>query len=226
MILHLPMQVLVVLVPLLLFSLVIHEYAHARTAWQFGDGTAKAMGRLTLNPLAHLDPIGTHRPAAGRVRLGQARAGQPLQPPPAKVGRHRREPGRAGQQPHAGDPQPAFASRLDCISSVTCRFPIGVYEMVFRALAWLAMINIALFAFNLIPLFPLDGHHILRELLPVRNHQDFMMWQMKYGRIALMALVFGPGLVATLTNNPAFPDPINWLFSHAQGIIFQVMGMG
>jgi len=48
-----------IMIPPLLFSLVIHEYAHARTALAFGDPTARDMGRLTLNPLAHLDPFGT-----------------------------------------------------------------------------------------------------------------------------------------------------------------------
>ena len=60
MLLRLPIEVLVILLPILLFSLCFHEFSHAFIAYMYGDNTAYHKGRLTLNPLSHLDPIGTY----------------------------------------------------------------------------------------------------------------------------------------------------------------------
>ena len=59
MLFHLPIEILAVLLPILIFSLCFHEFAHGYTAFKLGDNTAYNEGRLTLNPLAHLDPIGS-----------------------------------------------------------------------------------------------------------------------------------------------------------------------
>ena len=59
MLLRLPMEVLIILLPILIFSLCFHEFSHGYIAYKLGDHTASRNGRLTLNPLAHLDPIGS-----------------------------------------------------------------------------------------------------------------------------------------------------------------------
>ena len=224
MIFHLPVSTIVILLPLLLFSLIIHEFAHARTAWNFGDGTAKAMGRMTLNPLAHIDPIGAL--ALLFVGFGWAK--------PVPVNPFNLHPRRLGDiaVSLAG---PASNLMLAVISLLLLRgwialddhyhesIPDNVFNTVDKVLFFLAIINIGLFAFNLVPLFPLDGHHILRELLPVNHQQDFMTWQLKYGRIILMALIFGPSLLSQVTNNPDFPDPLSLLFSYATKTVLSIM---
>ena len=200
MIFHLPVSTIVILMPLLLYSLVIHEFAHARTAWNFGDPTAKDMGRMTLNPLAHIDPLG----AITLLIVGFGWA-QPVPVNPFNL--HPRRLGDIAVS-LAG---PASNLMIAILSLLLLRgwialanhYPESITDNVFntvnKALLFLAIINVGLFAFNLIPLFPLDGHHILRELLPANYQQDFMIWQMGFGRILLMALLFGPALLAQVT---------------------------
>ena len=215
---------ILMLLPPLIFSLVIHEHAHARTAWSFGDPTARNMGRMTLNPLAHLDPIGLL--ALIFVGFGWAK--------PVPVNPFNLHPRRLGNiaVSLAG---PASNLLLAIISLLLLRgwdmayvhglVGNSVYDPVAKGLFTLGLINILLCTFNLIPLFPLDGHHILRELLPVDHQQGFMMWQLQYGRILLMALLFGPALLRQVTNNPNIPDPIHLLFNYASDAILAVMHM-
>lgn len=223
MIFQLPLSSVVILLPLLLFSLVIHEFAHARTAWNFGDGTAKALGRMTLNPLVHIDPIGAL--ALLFVGFGWAK--------PVPVNPFNLHPRRLGDiaVSLAG---PASNLMIAILSLLLLRgwvaldshlsIPDNVFDTVVKVLSFLAIINIGLFAFNLIPLFPLDGHHILRELLPGFHQEGFMRWQMQYGRIFLMALLFGPTLLTRMTNNANIPDPLDLLFSYATSLILTVTG--
>jgi Zn-dependent protease len=226
MLFHLPLSVLVLVLPLLISSLVIHEYAHARTAWNFGDGTAKAMGRVTLNPLAHLDPFGTI--ALLLVGFGWAK--------PVPVNPNNLQPRRLGDiaVTLAG---PGSNLLVAVVSLLLLRgwfaaaghwhtlAGTATYEMIAKALLILGSINIGLCAFNMIPLFPLDGHHILREILPVRHHQEFMYWQFRYGRLLLLALIIGPDLLGQMTGNPSFPDPVLWFLDHAQYLAMKIMGM-
>ena len=214
-----------VLLPPLIFSLVIHEYAHARTAWSFGDPTAKHMGRLTLNPMAHLDPIGTL--ALIFVGFGWAK--------PVPVNPFNLHPRRLGDiaVSLAG---PMSNLLLAVISFLLFRGWImlytreiigeSIYEPVADSLFRLGIINVVLCTFNLIPLFPLDGHHILREILPDRHQEGFMRWQLHFGRVLLMALLFGPRLISAVTNNPNVPDPLHWVIRHAGQVVLSVMGMG
>ncbi len=216
---------MLMLLPPLLFSLVIHEYAHARTAWSFGDPTAKNMGRLTLNPMAHLDPIGTL--ALIFIGFGWAK--------PVPINPMNLHPRRLGDiaVSLAG---PMSNLVLAVISFLLYRgwavldarqlVPESVFEPVADSLFLLGIINVLLCTFNLIPLFPLDGHHILRELLPNDHQEGFMRWQMQYGRVALMAMLFGPRLISAVTNNPNVPDPLHWVIRHASQVVLTAMGMG
>jgi len=211
-----------ILIPPLLFSLVIHEYAHARTALAFGDPTARNMGRLTLNPLAHLDPFGTL--CIILVGFGWAK---PVPVNPANLSPY---PMGSIAVSVAG---PASNLLLAVVTALLLRlwwmFGIAVgaevYAAIYGYLLYIASVNIILCVFNLIPLFPLDGHHVARELLPVERQYGFMRWQVRFGSILLMALIFGPRLLAALTRNPNIPDPLGWVFMHVRTIVLGALGI-
>ena len=178
------------LLPALLFSLVIHEYAHARTALAFGDRTAQYSGRLTLNPLAHLDPVGTLCIFFANFGWAKPVPVNPLNLYPRQLGSI--AVSLAGPMSNLGV---AIATALLTWLWFTFgpRFVDGrTLGTVANYALTLASINVMLFAFNLIPLFPLDGHHIVRELLPISKQQAFMRWQLSFGQIALLAMIFIP----------------------------------
>ena len=145
--------------PAILFALTVHEFFHAWTALKFGDSTARDMGRLTLNPLAHLDPLGTLTMFLSGFKFGWAK--------PVPINLHNlRNPRVADFWISAAGPLSNFA--LAFIFGTLFRFAgqIGVHEALYKFLYYSVSINVGLAVFNLLPLFPLDGSHILRNLLP------------------------------------------------------------
>lgn len=145
--------------PSILFALTVHEYSHAWTALRFGDPTARDMGRLTLNPLKHLDLMGTLMMFISQFRFGWAKP-VPINP------MNLRNPRVADIWISAAGPISNIG--LAIIFGTIFRFYIqfGTSEAVALFLHLSVMINIGLACFNMIPLFPLDGSHILRNLLP------------------------------------------------------------
>lgn len=214
--------VFAILVPALLLSLTLHEFAHARIALSFGDPTALRAGRVTLNPLRHLDPLGT-------IMLLFAGFGWAK---PVPVNPYNLHPRRLGDimVSLAG---PLSNLCLAVIAGCLMRIVIVAYaagvvgqigELLFKALMILLTINVCLFTFNLIPLFPLDGHHILRELLPPGKQTGFMHWQMKYGMWALVLLLAGPGLFGHILKRP-IPDPLGWLIGTVMTTAEHMLGL-
>jgi len=198
---------LLALAPGLLFSLTIHEYAHARVALAFGDPTAYCLGRVSLNPLRHLDPIGTIM--IFLIGFGWAK--------PVPVNSANLRP------PRLGDIAVSLAgvgSNFLFAVILAAGFRIlsvsGVFEGEHGKLASYVIlrtigINIILCLFNLIPLFPLDGHHVARELLPPSQRGRFMEWQVRYGRIILIGFLVLPAFV------PGMPDPLGIVFRNVLG---------
>lgn len=195
---------LLMLAPGLLFSLVIHEYAHARTALAFGDPTARDMGRITLNPLRHLDPIGTLMIFV--IGFGWAR---PVPVNPANL----HPPGKGDIAVSLAGPLSnlAFAMLLAVVVRILIAADaLGAHslvEEVVKVMLFTMRVNICLFMFNLLPLFPLDGHHILREILPARRRYNYMAWQIRYGMIVLVAVMIAPGWI------PQLPDVFGMVFN-------------
>ena len=213
------LQRTILTLPPLLLSLTLHEYAHARTALAFGDPTAARMGRITLNPLRHLDPIGTLMLVFSGV-IGWAK---PVPVNPLNFSRRR-----------IGDIAVSAAGPLTnlllaIVAGLLLRLWLKVvpetqpvFEPGQMVLFWTAAANLGLCFFNLLPLFPLDGHHIVRELLPGDRQVDFMRWQIRFGGILLLALLLGPRLIETVTNRPSPVDPLGLYFDR---VVFPLLGL-
>ncbi|MBN1212391.1 MAG: site-2 protease family protein [candidate division Zixibacteria bacterium] len=149
--------------PAILFSLTVHEFFHAWTALKFGDTTARDLGRLTLNPLAHLDLFGTIMMFASGFRFGWAK---PVPVNPMNLRNHRVADfwiSIAGPLSNMG-----LGLIFGLIFRMLDNMAIHVPEAVVMFLFFMVMINVSLAFFNLIPVFPLDGSHILRSILPER----------------------------------------------------------
>lgn len=176
---------LVLRLPVVLFSLTIHEFMHAWTAWKCGDDTALRQGRVSLNPLVHLDLIGTL--CLMFAPIGWAK---PVPVNPYNFGRPRRDDILVSGAGVAANLAVAI------VFSVFLRFfPWGsgllseeVATIVFLILLQLALVNFGLFVFNLLPIPPLDGSHILHEMLPARAAVQFSQIS-RYGVIVLVVLV-------------------------------------
>lgn len=177
------LRVIEVLVPMIL-SLSVHEFAHAWAALKLGDDTAYRQGRLTLNPIAHIDPIGTLLlPILLTVNSAVTGVGFFFGwAKPVPVSRHRF---RQDISMKTGDILTAIAGPLSNIllaiiaSGIlitvhyvtTVTSPVGIAAITL--LENLFYINIALAIFNIIPVPPLDGHYLLPDKIQekLRNHQ-------------------------------------------------------
>ncbi|MCY2927820.1 MAG: site-2 protease family protein [Planctomycetota bacterium] len=196
-----------VLFPPLILSLTIHEFAHARTAMAFGDDTARLLGRVSLNPLRHLDPVGT-------IVLIVTQGFGWAKPVPVNVANlHPRRLGdiAVSLAGPASNLMLAVAAGLITRSLLTSNLDGHTHAMgmTYRVLLTLIQMNVGLAVFNLLPLFPLDGHHIAREMLPADKQVPFMLWPMRHGWVVLLAVMIGPGLVGSLTGRPIF-DPVGY----------------
>jgi Zn-dependent protease len=217
------LRLLITAIPLL-FSLTIHEYAHARTALAFGDTTALYNGRVTLNPLAHLDPIGTLCLLFSGM-IGWAK------PVPVNIANlHPRGLGNFAVS--AAGPGSNLALAVICGGLlklfVTFEHHFSALPAAFTTAVWTLLIftmvaNVGLCVFNLIPLHPLDGSHILQELLPLHLHHRYIYWQSRYGMPLLAALIFGPKLFA-LANIHVF-DPLGFFLNHAVSLAERLLGL-
>ena len=200
---------LLITLPPLLFSLTLHEYAHARVALAFGDRTAYLMGRVSLNPLRHLDFLGTMMLIFSGL-IGWAK--------PVPVNPLNLEPRRLGDIMVSAAGLLAnlvLAGVCALLFQVWMKLPLPAASagaqsglaLVGFVLMFTAQVNLALCFFNVIPLYPLDGHHILRELLPADKQGDFMQWQVRTGPWVLLSLVLGPPLLKRFTGHNLI-DPL------------------
>jgi len=188
----------ILLIPVLLISLTIHELSHGYAAYRLGDMTAKEQGRLTLNPLKHLDPIGT-------IMLIVARIGWAKPVPVNPFFFRDRKKGMM------------LVSLAGPLSNLILAFMgVFVYQVSFVTMYehllrgnnilsyWLQFlilfftVNLNLAIFNLLPVPPLDGSKILSGILPTEKYFRFMQYERIIGMIFLVAVIAFPGIISTV----------------------------
>ncbi|ADJ64759.1 MULTISPECIES: site-2 protease family protein [Herbaspirillum] len=172
-----------------LFAITLHEAAHAYAAKFFGDNTAYSMGRMSLNPIKHIDPFGTilipillYFATSGAFLFGYAK------PVPINFG-HLRKPKRDMAWVSLAGPAANFFMALLWTLTIYALALGGVQEEFFMLMAKAGVLtNLVMFAFNLFPIPPLDGGRILTSLLPNRYAYKFAQIE-PYGFFIVMALV-------------------------------------
>jgi Zn-dependent protease len=176
-------EIVLMAVPVL-FSITVHEVSHGYVAYLFGDPTAKSQGRLTLNPIKHIDPVGLLVLFITRM-VGWAK------PVPVDH-RYFKNPRRDMIWVSLAGPTSniILAVITAFVLKLTGHYLTGTYlEPLIPMGQIMVMINVGLAIFNLIPIPPLDGSHILSGLLPVRLAYSYSKIQ-PYGFIILLALIF------------------------------------
>jgi len=157
----------------LLFSLSVHEAAHAWTAERCGDPTGRHLGRVTLNPLVHMDFIGTlvlpvlMLVSGSGFLFGWAK---PVPFNPVNLNNMRADPVKIAVAGPASNLLIAIVAIIAAKVIITVA-PGEVSAMVVLLLLYLILINIILMLFNMIPVPPLDGHYILRMFLGEKGNQ-------------------------------------------------------
>ena len=178
-------------IPALLFAISIHEYAHAQCADSMGDSTARYMGRLTFNPLAHLDPIGA-------ILLVVAGFGW-AKGVPINVNNFRNRREGILKVSFAGPAANLFLCFLAALMMALLGRMGMLSDGLYKFLFWMQLYNVWFAFFNLIPVPPLDGSRILSELLPAKQSWQFNEIVDRYGFYILIALVF-TGITSMIIN--------------------------
>lgn len=176
-------QVIVLLIPALVFSLSFHEFSHAWMAYRLGDSTAARMGRLTLNPMSHLDPIGS----LALIFMGFGWA----KPVPVDT-RYLKNPRKDMVKVAAAGPISNII--LAIIGALVLRLLFGtdlLSNSVKTFFIIFMQINITLAVFNLLPVPPLDGSQILAPFIEKQFGPD-IVWKMQvYGpRVLFIIIIF------------------------------------
>lgn len=177
--------------PGLLIALVFHEYAHARMAVAMGDFTPRLMGRLTLDPRAHIDPIGL-------VMLLVARFGwaKPVEYNPMNFRERTRGEILTALAGPAANFVIAFAAMLVLV--LLRRFAPDIVTGGMYTVIWMIVIyNINFGIFNLIPLPPLDGSKVLYHIIPYEHRWRYMQLE-RYSFLILIAMMMTPILGSIL----------------------------
>jgi Zn-dependent protease len=187
---------LIYVIPAIIIALTFHEYAHGRIAYALGDPTAKEAGRLTLNPLKHLDPIGT-------LMIIFANFGW-AKPVPINAFYFQGDRKKKILLVSLAGPLMNLLEALVgaiCLSLIAHFAAYGtVTNYLYNFFYYFMSINVILAIFNLIPVPPLDGSKILGGLLPDR-YFNFILTIERYGFIILLALVFF-GLISKIIMPP------------------------
>ena len=197
--------------PGLVLALTVHEYSHARASDRLGDPTPEQQGRLTLNPLAHMDPMGTIC-----LLFGGFGWGKPVEINPS----YYRNPARDSAIVSAAGPISNFILAFIMFLIMTlmekfCQTPALVLSVIYTVVYLAAYINLGLGLFNLLPFPPLDGSKILRYFLKGKAY-EFMYNLERYSTIIILVLfisklpsmILGP-LVDFMANGMTYA--VSWI---------------
>jgi Zn-dependent protease len=203
-------ETILLTIPAIIIGFSFHEYAHAFVSYKLGDPTPGNQGRLTLSPLAHIDIIGFIL-----ILLAGFGWAKPVQINPRYYKNPRRDEMIVSLAGPAMNLVVAFAFVV--IYRLMINYYTGdnvvVYNLL-RVIQYVVWINIILFFFNLIPLPPLDGFHILRELLPQRQYR--LVWFLEqYSTIILLIIIVTPVLSYVILPPATY---INDLFYRVLGL--------
>lgn len=177
------------LAPPMILAITVHESAHAYVADYFGDPTARKLGRISLNPLIHIDWFGTlvlpallYFMTNGMLSIGYAK------PVPVIFGNLRNPKKQMGFVALAGPVANLFMALCWTILLTLLVAMNPVNDALYKMVSFGVMINCMMFAFNLFPLPPLDGGRILTALLPLKYAKPFARIEV-YGFFIVMILV-------------------------------------
>jgi Zn-dependent protease len=213
---------LLIRVPVVLLALTVHEFCHGYFAYRMGDPTAHRMGRLTLNPIAHLDPLGT-------ICLMFAPIGwaKPVPINPLNFHDHRKGILVSTAAGPASNLAQAilFALLLRALMRFGGSIMPGLGTQAVNAIQAVGMlcffgvlINVGLAVFNCLPLYPLDGFHITLQLIRPESQEQFAETR-PYGPFVILALV--------LLGNLGDFDILRYLIAPPANLIFRyVAGVG
>jgi Zn-dependent protease len=171
-------EFILISLPILLVTITIHEFAHGKVADLLGDPTPRLAGRLTLNPLAHIDPIGFLMLVL--VRFGWAKP-VPINP------YNFRDPRKGTLYVSLAGPLSNFFFAWT-VSIIYKALPFDYSPLLSMVFSYTIWINLALGVFNLIPVPPLDGSKILEGILPYQQ-LDFFYRLQEYGFIILILVI-------------------------------------
>lgn len=204
-------MIYVFLIIILIFSIIIHEIAHGAMAYHLGDPTAKLSGRLTLNPIKHLDPFGSvllplfliliSRLSGGGIVFGWAK------PVPINPLNFRDKKYGEAKVALAG---PGVNLLIALIFGLILRFVPALSQIqgLNFMFSYIIFLNILLAVFNLLPVPPLDGSHILFTFLSARA-EGIKIFFTRYGFFILLFIIF---------------FFLNWLFPLVSGIYELIVG--
>ncbi len=177
--------------PAILIAITIHEYSHGRMADYLGDPTPRLSGRLSLNPIVHLDLMGSLVFVVTR-RFGWAK------PVPVSA-RYFKDPQRDMLLVGIAGPAANFAVAL--IAAIPLRLGLMMAtSYLFNVVMLIVIINVILGIFNLLPIPPLDGSHIIKAFLPPSATSTFRWFEQNGIIVLFLVLVFFPGLFFAIIN--------------------------
>jgi len=178
---------IILFIPILFISFAVHEFAHAFVAVRFGDDTPRREGRLTLNPLSHLDLIGSilvpfMSMASGWAIIGWAK--------PVRINRNNfHNPLRDDIWVSLAGPAANFILAILISILIKLGFPRGLLRGVLELAVYF---NVFLFFFNLLPIPPLDGSHILFDVFPNYYTQRYLNIGGGLGLVLLFVFIYSP----------------------------------
>lgn len=217
-------------IPAILISLSFHEMAHAYASYRLGDPTAKRLGRLSMNPLKHLDPVGTLMLVVSVYSGFGFGWAKPVPIDPSYYKNYKRGTAVVSLAGPLSNlllafvfsfPMALIAAKNGLTADIiyNSRYSIlynsfSPEAILFNISRYFYLINIGLAVFNIIPIPPLDGSKILAVVLPSKAYFGLMRYERYIGLVLLALMAVKPGILST----------VMWPFRRAVELLFSLIG--